>query len=283
MAKTNRFEQRGFSLAELMIAIGILGVGLLMIAGAFPVGLDQTRQGVELLTSQRVFNEAITTLRTRVDPMELEEYIDIDNNITSWFGAAESDYWLNPTSLAPPIFLLSFNPVLTDTGGSYDFFSACENDDSLYSQDPSYGWLAAAEQISSRCYKFTIFILREPTGMETSSNNLKFQWSPPITVTPDPPPSGVPAAPTNKLDFSPASPPERKTIFLGNNQIIYKTVEVNPENNRVRCDGQVSDGNTDSKTTEDVNQVAYPVEIPSAGRTTRPVPTVAVYQTIISY
>ena len=32
-----------FSLAEVMIAIGILGIGMLMVAATFPVGLDQSR------------------------------------------------------------------------------------------------------------------------------------------------------------------------------------------------------------------------------------------------
>lgn len=39
--------RRAFSLAELMIAIGILGIGLLFIAAALPVGIDYQRQSVD--------------------------------------------------------------------------------------------------------------------------------------------------------------------------------------------------------------------------------------------
>ena len=53
---------RAFSLAELMIALVILGLGLLFIAAALPVGLEYTRQTVDLATSDAAADYAIDQL-----------------------------------------------------------------------------------------------------------------------------------------------------------------------------------------------------------------------------
>ena len=53
---------RAFSLAELMIALVILGLGLLFIAAALPVGLEYTRQTVDLATSDAAGDYAVQQL-----------------------------------------------------------------------------------------------------------------------------------------------------------------------------------------------------------------------------
>ncbi len=50
-----------------MIAIGILGIGMLMVAATFPVGLDQTRVIAEKSTAPVVAEEAFATLRLHLD------------------------------------------------------------------------------------------------------------------------------------------------------------------------------------------------------------------------
>lgn len=52
----------GFSLAEVMIAIGILGIGMLMVATTFPVGLDQTRIAMQETMAPLVSDEIYATL-----------------------------------------------------------------------------------------------------------------------------------------------------------------------------------------------------------------------------
>ncbi|MCX5685637.1 MAG: prepilin-type N-terminal cleavage/methylation domain-containing protein, partial [Planctomycetota bacterium] len=37
-------RSRGFSLTEILMAVGILGIGLTMVASIFPVAVDQTRR-----------------------------------------------------------------------------------------------------------------------------------------------------------------------------------------------------------------------------------------------
>ena len=51
---TRRKARSAFSLAELMIAIVILGLGLLMVAGMFPVGWIKARELAEYTTSQSI-------------------------------------------------------------------------------------------------------------------------------------------------------------------------------------------------------------------------------------
>jgi prepilin-type N-terminal cleavage/methylation domain-containing protein len=48
----NLTRTRGFSLAEMMIALAILGMGLLVIGAALPIGLRYTRESVNIATGQ---------------------------------------------------------------------------------------------------------------------------------------------------------------------------------------------------------------------------------------
>ncbi len=67
----------GFSLLELMIAIVIFGIGMVMVATVFPVGLDLTRETVQLDLSQAATDAAMATLVLRVPSMtELETTVD---------------------------------------------------------------------------------------------------------------------------------------------------------------------------------------------------------------
>ncbi|MGB9625870.1 MAG: type IV pilus modification PilV family protein [Phycisphaerae bacterium] len=55
--------RRGFSLAEMMIAIGILGIGMLMVAATFPVGIEQTRIATQETIIPLVVDDAANTMR----------------------------------------------------------------------------------------------------------------------------------------------------------------------------------------------------------------------------
>lgn len=56
-------RRAAFSLAEMMIALVILGLGLLFIASAIPAGVEYTRQTVDLTSAESAAREALETLR----------------------------------------------------------------------------------------------------------------------------------------------------------------------------------------------------------------------------
>jgi type II secretory pathway pseudopilin PulG len=170
---------RAFSLAELMIAVGILGIGMMMIAMAFPVALDQTRQAVELSTSQLVFNEAVNTLKTQVKWTELEKYIhDSDNDN---YSSPPSPYDLNQSNNAEDIRLINFNAGTTYFSNFYNGTDFLE-EKLIYSADDTYGWVAAVQKISNRTYKFWIFVLREPRTLTGLTPRLELVTNSPVNV-----------------------------------------------------------------------------------------------------
>lgn len=59
-------RQRGFSLPELLIAIFLLGIGVISIATLFPVGLTQQRRSTDDLLGAIVANNALSLIRAKV-------------------------------------------------------------------------------------------------------------------------------------------------------------------------------------------------------------------------
>lgn len=283
--------RRAFSLPELMIATGILGIGMILVAMAFPVALDQSRQATELATSKLVYYDAVNKLKTRIKWTELEAYINPDDADAN-DGAYEGVYRLGPDEvIVPPvtvppekrIYLLSFDNVLIDPGGAAgpDFFSsaAMSNINCVYDADDTYGWVAAVQKISEKTYKFWIFVIREPTGMTVTDGaveKLKFQLiSNQLTTSPT-------AAAPKRLDFSPLTSPSRGTDFLAENGMLYRVMETLPGSNIVMCNREVYDGTAGIGYTAYVDRnsnIAASVQV----QITRRNPVLTVYQTVISY
>ena len=90
MRKLRNFN-KGFSLTECLLAIGILAVGMLFIAGVFPVGIHFTTVATERTIAAVVADEAFAKIRlyalgepnnplvgidfSRLDPNQLTDYV----------------------------------------------------------------------------------------------------------------------------------------------------------------------------------------------------------------
>ncbi len=66
----------GFSLAELLFAIGILGVGLIMSAGLFAAGLRQSKSSTDDVLGTIICKNAGAALQARVTKPALDTYLD---------------------------------------------------------------------------------------------------------------------------------------------------------------------------------------------------------------
>ncbi|MCL2639900.1 MAG: prepilin-type N-terminal cleavage/methylation domain-containing protein [Phycisphaerales bacterium] len=64
----NRLTRRGFTLVEVLIAVFILGIGLIMVIAVFPVGGEWTRQATESTVSQNVAQNALAILQAHCPP-----------------------------------------------------------------------------------------------------------------------------------------------------------------------------------------------------------------------
>lgn len=270
--------RRAFSLPELMIATGILGIGMILVAMAFPVALDQSRQATELATSKLVYYDAVNKLKTRIKWTEIEAYLFWDPNA----GVNETIYRLGADEgniNDHPIYLLDFDTNDSEIMGGENFFPNLANPGCVYSADDTYGWVAAVQKIGNQTYKFWIFVIREPTGMTVTDGaveKLKFQLiSNQLTTSPT-------AAAPKRLDFSPLTSPSRGTDFLAENGMLYRVMETSPDNNIVMCNREVYDGTAGIGYTAyvDRNQmIAASVQV----QITRRNPVLTVYQTVISY
>ena len=63
-----RSGRRGFSLIELLLAIFILGIGIISIAAVFPAGIIQQRRAQDDVMGPVVAEEALAVIRSKVSP-----------------------------------------------------------------------------------------------------------------------------------------------------------------------------------------------------------------------
>lgn len=98
----------GFSMAELMIAIVILGIGLLMAAVMFPVAWTRARELAEFTNQSTATNAAQTTVRllTAVARPIPGAVAAPFQTVTSFLGDHDSEF--NPTTNMPPSLADSF-------------------------------------------------------------------------------------------------------------------------------------------------------------------------------
>lgn len=185
-------RQFGFSLIEAMLATGILGVGLVLIAMVFPVGIKLT---------------SITTERT-IGAIAADEAFA---KIKLW-GLPDAENWPvlpNQTSVGFLRLLEAKNaglPGWSDVDLSWKEFLYESNEDS--NRQRVYHWSALCRKLSDNEVQVTVFVTRKvaPNIQFRSSENL---GAGPLPATNQPWPSPV----TLRLGYE-GNPKELKIVTL---------------------------------------------------------------------
>ncbi len=64
--RCNTQRRFGFSLAEMIIAIFILGIGVISVVSLFPMGLTQQRRSTDAILGPTIANNALEVLRSKL-------------------------------------------------------------------------------------------------------------------------------------------------------------------------------------------------------------------------
>ena len=92
----DRQKRRGFSLTELLFALGVLSIGMVFVAGVFPAGLVFTVESSEQTIARLVAKEAFAKVRLfHIDPCGLVLDSQVDFNDITIIPPYEFEY---PTS-----------------------------------------------------------------------------------------------------------------------------------------------------------------------------------------
>jgi hypothetical protein len=114
-----RRPRRAFSLVELLLAIFILGIGVISIAALFPAGIIQQRQSVDDMIGPMVAENAMAILRTKVSKEDFGTFDEF--GVAAPLPTIVGDWaWLRPSV----IFEDDTDTPDVDERGSLDIFSA---------------------------------------------------------------------------------------------------------------------------------------------------------------
>ncbi|MCH2161576.1 MAG: prepilin-type N-terminal cleavage/methylation domain-containing protein [Phycisphaerales bacterium] len=101
-------SRRGFSLIELLLAIFILGIGIISIAAVFPAGIIQQRRAQDDVLGPVVAEEALAVIRSKVSPDDFGTFEE--------FGILGAGNFRQVDSTPN----LAYNPSDTQTGYRYE-------------------------------------------------------------------------------------------------------------------------------------------------------------------
>ncbi|NIP23161.1 MAG: prepilin-type N-terminal cleavage/methylation domain-containing protein [Phycisphaerae bacterium] len=157
MRKTQS-SNNGFSLTEVLLAIGVITVGMLFIAGAFPVGIHFTTIATERTISAVVANEAFAKIRL--------------------YGVADFNSW----PALPVVACVDYRDVST---GSVNSEYAYPSDPNIDISEKQYYWSALCRRVdtdpNSRLVQVTVFVSRK-VGSGTTFRGWAGNWPVPVPV-----------------------------------------------------------------------------------------------------
>jgi prepilin-type N-terminal cleavage/methylation domain-containing protein len=139
----NYEHKKGFSLMEVLLSIGILSIGMIFIAGVFPVAIYLTTVSTERTIAAVAADEAFAKIKLYVRP---------NANIL-----ADRQRWLQWMPIPDPWGLTdpNINPN--------EFFYPSTNESSTYKQ---YYWSALLRRVGPTDIQTTVFVSRKTGGSD---------------------------------------------------------------------------------------------------------------------
>jgi Tfp pilus assembly protein PilV len=148
---TAKTKQDGFSVAEVLIAVGILGVAMIFVAGIFPVGLRFAQISIDRTTAAIAAGEAFSKIRLYSERIpdvngQLTGFLfDRQRDFNDWFTDRTNDYYVDVNTYSYP----------TDNAIDFDnkkyCWSALLRRTDEFLSDPN-------KPVSSRDIQVTVFI-----------------------------------------------------------------------------------------------------------------------------
>jgi Tfp pilus assembly protein PilV len=148
-------KQNGFSVAEVLIAVGILAVAMIFIAGVFPVGIRFTQVSIDRTTAAIVANEAFAKVRlfagrlTNLNSQSFDLSFTQQRDFNDWFTDHTISYYVDVNTYSYP----------TDNTVGFDdkqyCWSALLRRTDRFAVDPN-------EPDSSRDVQVTVFVCGKP-------------------------------------------------------------------------------------------------------------------------
>ncbi len=150
MAKSR--GQRGFSLTETLIAIAILAIGMVFIAGVFPVGIHFTTMSTERSIAAVVADEAFSKIRLHK--------LDFAN----WPTITNPDGSLRiRTDVSVPFSYVALPPLASVPPAAVDFFAYPSRPLTTPNEQKQYFWSAICRvaDANEQVVQVTVFVSRK--------------------------------------------------------------------------------------------------------------------------
>ena len=149
-SRGRRGRSRGFSLIELLLAIFILGVGVISISAVFPAGIVQQRRAQDDVLGPVIAEAALSTIRSKVGQSDFGTFEEFGIYTPATFAALDGDFpntwlrggdeftqrgdwpWLRPSMAVVPAGVAADS---RDYFGDIDIFSARVARDSVFAPE----------------------------------------------------------------------------------------------------------------------------------------------------
>lgn len=227
-------NNNGFSLTEVLFAIGTLAIGMLFIAGTFPVAIYFSTIATERTIAAVVADEAFAKIRLYADP---NEYDDVDDIDIDYLGI-DSQTKFNDVNAFPATFTLRFDPN--------EF--AYPSDPGIHISEKKYFWSAICRRVdpNTQLVQVTVFVSRKIGSGATYWRREPVTRAPnPIGWYPIPIDVNVSQVGPDELSIDLLVDPVEKTFINDGYTIvddetgqIYRVLEryASPDDDRIRLD-----------------------------------------------